>query len=116
MKEAVKYSRENDRRWSSRATPCVIDRAAGGKGEFIPVEITSECDGLRRLRQTDSSAALVYHDEDKGDKHTTIDRHAVHRLRGVRCTCAPTGRPLQVEGLKADPAEDNHAPCGRDRP
>jgi indolepyruvate ferredoxin oxidoreductase alpha subunit len=75
MKEAVKYSRENGPAVVISRYPCVIDRARkGGKGEFIPVEINEECDGCGFCVNQFECPALVYHDEDKQNKHVTIDR------------------------------------------
>jgi indolepyruvate ferredoxin oxidoreductase alpha subunit len=75
MKEAVKYSRENGPAVVISRYPCVIDRARqGGRGEFVPVEITEECDGCGYCIKHFECPALVYHDADKENKHTTIDR------------------------------------------
>lgn len=75
MKEAVRYSRENGPAVVIARYPCVIDRARrGGRGEFIPVEITEECDGCGYCTKHFECPALVLHDEDEKNKHTTIDR------------------------------------------
>lgn len=75
MKEAVAYSREKGPAVVIARYPCVIDRGRrGGKGEFIPVEITEECDGCGYCTKHFECPALVLHDEDQENKHTTIDR------------------------------------------
>jgi indolepyruvate ferredoxin oxidoreductase alpha subunit len=74
MKEAVAWSRENGPAVVISRYPCIIDRARkGGRGEFVPVEVTEECDGCGYCIKHFECPALVYHDEDKDAKHTTVD-------------------------------------------
>ena len=76
MKDAVKYSRENGPAVVISRYPCVIDMARKGEaGEHIPVEITEDCDGCAYCVKQFECPALVYHeDEEKDEKHVSIDR------------------------------------------
>ena len=73
LKEAVKYSRKNGPAVVIAKYPCVIHRARqGGSGEYIPVEVSEDCDGCGYCIKHFECPALIYHD-DKEDKHVSID-------------------------------------------
>jgi indolepyruvate ferredoxin oxidoreductase alpha subunit len=76
MKDAVKYSRENGPAVVISRYPCVIDLARKGEiTEHIPVEVTEDCDGCAYCVKQFECPALVYHeDEEKDEKHVSIDR------------------------------------------
>jgi len=74
MKEAVKYSREKGPAVVISRYPCVIDLTRKGESsEFIPIEITDDCDGCGYCIKHFECPALVYHDENKDEKFTTVD-------------------------------------------
>jgi indolepyruvate ferredoxin oxidoreductase, alpha subunit len=74
MKEAVKYSRAKGPAVVISRYPCVIDMTRRGEsGEFIPVEITEDCDGCGYCIKHFECPALIYHDENKDEKYTTVD-------------------------------------------
>ncbi len=76
MKDAVKYSRENGPAVVISRYPCVIDLARQGETtEYIPVEITEDCDGCAFCIKQFECPALIYHeDEAKDEKYVSIDR------------------------------------------
>ncbi len=74
LKDAVKYSRAKGPAVVLSKYPCVLHRARqGGSGEIIPVEVSDDCDGCGYCIKHFECPALIYHDEDKDDKHVTID-------------------------------------------
>jgi indolepyruvate ferredoxin oxidoreductase alpha subunit len=74
MKEAVKYSRETGPAVVISRYPCVIDLARKGEAaEPIPITITDDCDGCAYCIKQFECPALIYHDEDEDNKHTTVD-------------------------------------------
>jgi indolepyruvate ferredoxin oxidoreductase alpha subunit len=74
MKEAVKYSREKGPAVVISRYPCVIDLTRRGESaEYIPIEITEDCDGCGYCIQHFECPALIYHDENKDEKFTTVD-------------------------------------------
>ncbi|MGD9054148.1 MAG: indolepyruvate ferredoxin oxidoreductase subunit alpha [Desulfobacterales bacterium] len=74
LKEAVQYSRKNGPAVVISKYPCVLHRARqGGSGEYIPVEVSDECDGCGYCIKHFECPALIYHDEDKDAKHVSID-------------------------------------------
>ncbi len=74
MKEAVEYSRQNGPAVVISRYPCVIDQARKGETpERHPVEITADCDGCGYCIQQFECPALIYHDEDRGNKHVSVD-------------------------------------------
>ena len=74
LKEAVQYSRKNGPAVVLAKYPCVLHRARqGGSGEIIPVEVSDDCDGCGYCIKHFECPALIYHDEDKDNKHVTID-------------------------------------------
>ncbi len=74
LKDAVKYSRTKGPAVVLSKYPCVLHRARqGGSGEIIPVEVSDDCDGCGYCIKHFECPALIYHDEDKDDKHVTID-------------------------------------------
>ena len=74
MKEAVKYSREKGPAVVISRYPCVIDLTRKGEStEYIPIEITDDCDGCGYCIKHFECPALVYHDENKDEKYTTVD-------------------------------------------
>jgi indolepyruvate ferredoxin oxidoreductase alpha subunit len=73
LKEALKYSRKNGPAVVISKYPCVIHRARqGGSGEYIPVEVSQECDGCGYCIKHFECPALIYHDH-KEEKHVSID-------------------------------------------
>ena len=73
LKKAVKYSRKNGPAVVLSKYPCVLHRARqGGTGEYVPVEVSEECDGCGYCIKHFECPALIYHD-DKDDKHVSID-------------------------------------------
>jgi indolepyruvate ferredoxin oxidoreductase alpha subunit len=74
LKEAVQYSRKNGPAVVISKYPCVLHRARqGGSGEYIPVEVSDDCDGCGYCIKHFECPALIYHDEDKDAKHVSID-------------------------------------------
>ena len=74
LKEAVQYSRKNGPAVVISKYPCVLHRARqGGSGDYIPVEVSDDCDGCGYCIKHFECPALIYHDEDKDAKHVTID-------------------------------------------
>ena len=74
MKEAVKYSREKGPAVVISRYPCVIDLTRKGEStEYIPIEITDDCDGCGYCIKHFECPALVYHDLNKDEKYTTVD-------------------------------------------
>ena len=74
MKDAVKYSRENGPAVVISRYPCVIDLARKGEtGEYIPVEITEDCDGCAYCIKHFECPALIYHEEDEEEKYVSVD-------------------------------------------
>jgi len=74
MKEAVKYSREKGPAVVISRYPCVIDLTRKGESvEYIPVEITDDCDGCGYCIKNFECPALIYHNEIEDAKYTTID-------------------------------------------
>ncbi|MBW2486353.1 MAG: 4Fe-4S dicluster domain-containing protein [Deltaproteobacteria bacterium] len=74
LKEAVQYSRKNGPAVVISKYPCVLHRARqGGSGEYIPVEVSADCDGCGYCIKHFECPALIYHDEDKDAKHVSID-------------------------------------------
>ncbi|UCD77338.1 MAG: 4Fe-4S binding protein [Desulfobacterales bacterium] len=74
MKKAVKYSRENGPAVVISRYPCVIDLTRKGEAaEYIPIEITEDCDGCGYCIKHFECPALIYHDENKDEKYTTVD-------------------------------------------
>ncbi len=76
MKDAVKYSGENGPAVVISRYPCVIDLAKKGETtEYIPVEVTEDCDGCAFCIKQFECPALIYHeDEAKDEKYVSIDR------------------------------------------
>ena len=73
LKEAVNYSRKNGPAVVISKYRCVIHRPRQGEtGEYIPVEVSDECDGCGYCIKHFECPALIYHD-DKEDKHVSID-------------------------------------------
>ena len=73
LKEAVQYSRKNGPAVVISKYPCVLHRARqGGSGEYIPVEVSDDCDGCGYCIKHFECPALVYHDDEE-DKHVSID-------------------------------------------
>jgi len=73
VKEAVKYSRDHGPAVVISRYPCIIDQARKGEtGEFIPVEITEDCDGCAYCIKHFECPALLYH-EDEDEKYVSID-------------------------------------------
>jgi indolepyruvate ferredoxin oxidoreductase alpha subunit len=73
VKEAVKYSREQGPAVIISRYPCIIDRGRKGEaGEFIPVEITDDCDGCGVCLKQFECPALIYH-ENGDEKYVRID-------------------------------------------
>lgn len=75
LKEAVKYSRENGPAVVISKYPCIIDQARKGESsEYIPVEVTEECDGCGFCIKHFECPALIYHEgEAKDEKFVSID-------------------------------------------
>jgi indolepyruvate ferredoxin oxidoreductase alpha subunit len=74
MKEAVKYSRENGPAVVISRYPCVIDLTRRGESaEFIPIEITEDCDGCGYCIKHFECPALIYHEDSEDTKYTTVD-------------------------------------------
>ena len=76
MKEAVNYCQENGPAVVISRYPCVIDLARKGEtSEYIPVEVSEDCDGCAFCIKQFECPALVYHeDEAKDEKYVSIDR------------------------------------------
>jgi indolepyruvate ferredoxin oxidoreductase alpha subunit len=73
LKEAVQYSRKNGPAVVISKYPCVLHRARqGGSGEYIPVEVSDDCDGCGYCIKHFECPALIYHDDEE-DKHVSID-------------------------------------------
>ncbi len=73
VKEAVKYSREHGPAVIISRYPCVIDLARKGeKTEYIPVEITEDCDGCGYCIKHFECPALLYHEEEE-EKYVSLD-------------------------------------------
>ncbi len=73
LKEAVRYSRKNGPAVVISKYPCVLHRARqGGSGEYIPVEVSDDCDGCGYCVKHFECPALIYHD-DADNKHVSID-------------------------------------------
>jgi indolepyruvate ferredoxin oxidoreductase, alpha subunit len=73
LKEAVQYSRKNGPAVVISRYPCVLHRSRqGDSGEFIPVEVSDECDGCGYCIKHFECPALIFHD-DKEDKRVSID-------------------------------------------
>ena len=74
MKKAVKYSRENGPAVVISRYPCVIDLTRKGESaEYIPIEITEDCDGCGYCIKHFECPALVYHEDSQDSKYTTVD-------------------------------------------
>jgi indolepyruvate ferredoxin oxidoreductase alpha subunit len=74
MKDAVKYSRENGPAVVISRYPCVIDLARKGEtGEFIPVEVTEDCDGCGFCIKHFECPALIFHEDKEDEKYVSID-------------------------------------------
>ncbi|UCE55582.1 MAG: 4Fe-4S binding protein [Desulfobacterales bacterium] len=74
VKKAVKYSREHGPAVIISRYPCIIDAARKEeKAEYIPVEITEDCDGCGYCIKHFECPALLYH-EDEDEKFVSIDR------------------------------------------
>jgi indolepyruvate ferredoxin oxidoreductase alpha subunit len=75
MKDAVKHSRENGPAVVISRYPCVIDLAKKGETtEYVPVEVTEDCDGCAFCIKQFECPALIYHeDEGKDEKYVSID-------------------------------------------
>jgi indolepyruvate ferredoxin oxidoreductase alpha subunit len=74
MKAAVKYSRENGPAVVISRYPCVIDQARKGETpDYLPVDITEDCDGCGYCIKHFECPALIFHDEDKDNKHVSVD-------------------------------------------
>jgi len=98
MKEAVKYSRETGPAVVISRYPCVIDLARKGEAaEPIPVTITEDCDGCAYCIKQFECPALVYHDEDEDNKHTTVDPILCIGC-GVCLNVCPKGAIVEKEG------------------
>jgi indolepyruvate ferredoxin oxidoreductase alpha subunit len=90
LKEAVKYSRKNGPAVVISRYPCVLYRARQGEtGEYIPVEVSEQCDGCGYCIKHFECPALIYHD-DKEDKHVSIDPILCISC-GVCLNVCPTG-------------------------
>jgi indolepyruvate ferredoxin oxidoreductase alpha subunit len=76
MKDAVKHSRENGPAVVISRYPCVIDLAKKGEtAEYIPVEVTEDCDGCAFCIKQFECPALIYHEDGaKDEKYVSIDR------------------------------------------
>jgi indolepyruvate ferredoxin oxidoreductase alpha subunit len=76
IKEAVNYCQENGVAVVISRYPCVIDLARKGEtAEYIPVEVTEDCDGCAFCIKQFECPALIYHeDENKDEKYVSIDR------------------------------------------
>jgi indolepyruvate ferredoxin oxidoreductase alpha subunit len=73
LKEAVQYSRKNGPAVVISKYPCVLHRARqGGSGEYIPVEVSNDCDGCGYCIKHFECPALIYHGGED-DKHVSID-------------------------------------------
>ncbi|MGD2099608.1 MAG: indolepyruvate ferredoxin oxidoreductase subunit alpha [Desulfobacterales bacterium] len=73
LKEAVQYSRKNGPAVVISQYPCVLHRARqGGSGEYVPVEVSDDCDGCGYCIKHFECPALIYHDEED-NKHVSID-------------------------------------------
>lgn len=73
VKEAVKYSRDQGPAVIISRYPCVIDLARKGeKTEYIPIEITDDCDGCGFCIKQFECPALIYHDDEE-EKYVTVD-------------------------------------------
>lgn len=73
LREAVQYSRKNGPAVVISKYPCVLHRARqGGSGEYIPVEVSEDCDGCGYCIKHFECPALIYHD-DEDNKHVSID-------------------------------------------
>jgi indolepyruvate ferredoxin oxidoreductase alpha subunit len=73
LKEALQYSRKNGPAVVISKYPCILHRARqGGSGEYIPVEVSDDCDGCGYCIKHFECPALVYHDDEE-DKHVSID-------------------------------------------
>ena len=73
LKKAVKYSRQNGPAVVISRYPCVLHRARqGDTGEYIPVEVSEDCDGCGYCIKHFECPALIYHDDKEG-KHVSID-------------------------------------------
>jgi indolepyruvate ferredoxin oxidoreductase alpha subunit len=74
MKDAVKYSRENGPAVVISRYPCVIDQARKGEtGEYVPVEITEDCDGCGYCIKHFECPALIFHEENAEEKYVSVD-------------------------------------------
>jgi indolepyruvate ferredoxin oxidoreductase alpha subunit len=74
MKEAVAYSRSKGPAVVISRYPCVIYQAKQGEAaEYTPVEVSEDCDGCGYCIKHFECPALIYHDEDKENKHVSID-------------------------------------------
>jgi indolepyruvate ferredoxin oxidoreductase alpha subunit len=74
MKDAVKYSRETGPAVVISRYPCVIDQARKGEtGEYIPVEITEDCDGCGYCIKHFECPALIFHEENAEEKYVSVD-------------------------------------------
>jgi indolepyruvate ferredoxin oxidoreductase alpha subunit len=73
VKKAVKYSREHGPAVIISRYPCIIDAARKEeKAEYIPVEITEDCDGCGYCIKHFECPAMLYH-EDEDEKFVSID-------------------------------------------
>ena len=73
MKEAVKYSRSHGPAVVISRYPCVIHRAKEGEaGEYIPVEVSENCDGCGYCIKHFECPALIFHETEE-DKYVSID-------------------------------------------
>jgi indolepyruvate ferredoxin oxidoreductase alpha subunit len=75
LKDALKYSRENGPAVVISKYPCIIDQARKGESaEYIPVEVTEDCDGCGFCIKHFECPALIYHEgEEKDEKYVSID-------------------------------------------
>jgi indolepyruvate ferredoxin oxidoreductase alpha subunit len=74
LKEAVAWSRENGPAVVIARHPCILYQARkGGRGEFVAVEISEQCDGCGYCVKNFECPALIHHVSDKDHKHTSID-------------------------------------------
>ena len=73
MKEAVKYRRSHGPAVVISRYPCVIHRAKEGEaGEYIPVEVSENCDGCGYCIKHFECPALIFHETEE-DKYVSID-------------------------------------------
>jgi indolepyruvate ferredoxin oxidoreductase alpha subunit len=73
MKEAVSYSRNEGPAVVISRYPCVIHRAKEGEaGQYIPVEVSENCDGCGYCIKHFECPALIFH-ENEEDKYVSID-------------------------------------------